>query len=184
MPGFQKGGDIAQKIGAMLGNWAAGPGAAGQGFFRAAEVAGGGAHKFVYGAGKFFGKNFKPWEAVKYAKWIGNLGKALGAAGAVISVVVEIRNEIQAEQQQLKLTESRNEVRNQFREMARNLSDSFESQYREFESVQYDGEVDALRSIRNQLVGGHAGLSEESKTFVALAARADELIRHLNEGPN
>ena len=70
----------------MLGNWAAGPGAAGQGFFRAAEVAGGGAHKFVYGAGKFFDKNFKPWEAVKYAKWIGNLGKALGGwPGALLA---------------------------------------------------------------------------------------------------
>ena len=136
IPGYQRGGDIAQKIGAMLGNWAAGPGAAGQGFFRAAHVAGGKAHKFVYKAGKFFGKNFKPWEAVKYAKWIGNLGKALGAAGAVISVVVEVRNEIQAEQQQLKLAESRNEVRNQFREMARNLTYAFESQVREFESVQ------------------------------------------------
>ncbi|MCX6879185.1 MAG: hypothetical protein NTW21_36085 [Verrucomicrobia bacterium] len=177
--GLQKGGDIAQKIGVMLGNWAAGPKAAGGGFFRAAEVAGGNAHKFVYEAGKFFGKNFKPWEAVKYAKWIGNVGKALGAAGALIAVVVEIRNEQQEQERQLKLSDSRNDVRSQFREMARNLADAFLSQYHQFESVQYDCELEALRSMRNQLVGGLAGRTEESQAFVKLAARADDLIRIL-----
>lgn len=120
---------------------------------------------------------------MKYAKWIGNLGKALGAAGAVVAVVVEIRNEQQAQEKQLKLAETRNDVRSQFRQMARNLSDAFGEQFCEFESVQYDGELEALRSIRNQLVGGLAGRSAESQTFAELAARVDQSIRDLNEKP-
>ncbi len=177
--GLKKGVDVASRLGSLLSNWAVGPNGAGQGFFRAAEVAGGNAHRFVYDAGKFFGKNFKPWEAVKYAKWIGNLGKALGAAGAVISVVVEFRNEQHEQERQLKLADNRNDVRTQFQEMSRNLSDAFWSQYKEFENVQYDGELEALQSMRNQLVGGLAGRTEESQMFVQLGERADGLLRLL-----
>ncbi len=35
-------------------------------------------------------------------------------------------------------------------------------QFREFECVQYDVELEALRSIRNQPVGGLTGRSDES----------------------
>ena len=63
--------------------------------------------------------------------------------------------------------------------MARALSDAFWSQFHEYERVQYDGELEALRGMRIQLVSGQTGRSEESERFAALAARADELIRAL-----
>ena len=179
LSGLRKGADIAQRIGNLLGNWAAGPKAAGGGFFSASQAAGGQAHRFVYDAGKFFGKNFKPFEAVKYAKWIGNLGRVLGAAGAIISVVVEIRDEKKDQKRQLELAGHRSDARTQFREMARALSDAFWSQFHEYERVQYDAELDALGGMRNQLVSGQTGRSEESDRFAALAERADELIRAL-----
>ena len=175
--GWREKADLAKKFGAMLHNWAAGPKAGGGMFYRASEVAGGQAHKVVVEVGKLFGAKFKPWEAVKYAKWAGNIGKAIGAAGAVFAIILEIREEQKAQEHQLKLRESRNEVRNQFQDMATDLSDAFSSNYAEYENVRYDGELEALRNIRESLLGNLAGRGEESKKFVAIATDADVLIR-------
>jgi tRNA U34 5-carboxymethylaminomethyl modifying GTPase MnmE/TrmE len=176
--GLKAGADVAQNIGGMLANWAAGP-KAGGGFLSAAQAAGGEAHRFVYDVGKFFGKNFKPWEAVKWAQWLGNVGKALGVAGQILSVVAEIHDEIQDQKRQLELAGHRNDCRAQFREMAASLRSAFETQYKEYEQVQFDAEIGALRSILGQIVSDLSSRSGESKAFTAIAAKADELIRML-----
>lgn len=177
--GLKAGADVAQNIGGMLANWAAGP-KAGGGFLSATQATGGEAHRFVYDAGKFFGKNFKPWEAVKWARWLGNVGKALGVAGQILSVVVEIQDEIQDQKRQTELAGHRNDCRAQFREMAAILRSAFGAQYRDYERIQFDSEIAALQSIRDQLLGDQSSRSEESKAFTVIAAKADELIRMLN----
>jgi hypothetical protein len=179
MSGFHQGADYAHRIGGMLVNWAAGPKSAGGGLFSASQAAGGQAHRFVYDVGKFFGKNFKPWEAVRYAKWVGNIGKALGAAGIVIRVVSEIHEETQQQEQRKKLAEHRNDIRVQFREMAKSVEDEFWSQFSEYERVQYESELEALRGMINQISTTRNNRSCEAKRFLSIAVKADELVRSL-----
>jgi hypothetical protein len=63
--------------------------------------------------------------------------------------------------------------------MAASLRSAFETQYKEYEQVQFDAEIGALRSILGQIVSDLSSRSGESKAFTAIAAKADELIRML-----
>lgn len=172
--------DWGRKVGGLLENWGSGPRALGGEFLSASQAAGGQAHRFVYDAGKFFGKNFKPWEAVKIGQWIGNVGKILGLLGPAISLVTEILDEVKQRERQAKLADDRNDIRSQYREMARTVSQQFWSQFEEYERVQYDGELAALVGLRNQLIEDQSARSTEAIAFSDVGARANELIRSLH----
>ena len=87
-------GDFLEKAGKNVADYAlANPGANGL-----RQFAGGNAHALVKDIGHFFGHNFKPWEAVKFAKGINAAGKALGVFGVILSVGMQAKEDQEAEQ--------------------------------------------------------------------------------------
>ena len=50
-------------------------------------------HSAVPKTGKLFGKQFRPWEAVKVTRGIANLGRGIAVGGAILSLVLQFKEE-------------------------------------------------------------------------------------------
>jgi GTP-binding protein EngB required for normal cell division len=98
------------------------------------QVAGTAGHQIVYTVGKFFGKNFKPWEAVKMAK---GLGQAIGIIGMVMSayeVYEQLNEDAKADERRRKHEQQLHEARAQIR----NLAEAITAQLYEVYQQEYD----------------------------------------------
>jgi GTP-binding protein EngB required for normal cell division len=117
------------------------------------QVAGTAGHQIVYNVGKFFGKNFKPWEAVKMAK---GLGQAMGILGMVMSayeVYDQLNEDSKADERQRMHEQQLHEARAQIR----NLAEAMTAQLREVYQQEYDlpivgSIVDSLHSERDRVL--------------------------------
>ncbi len=115
--------DFASKVmksGEWLSKMAMGPNASSgwQAIFKLGSYSGSKAHEAVLTVGHFFGKKFKPWEAVKIAGKIGKAGKILGVGGCLLGVAVQIWQDKQEEKMEKQLLQYRSEIRNIFTEAA------------------------------------------------------------------
>lgn len=114
-------GDFLEKAGKNVADYAlANPGANGL-----RQFAGGNAHALVKDIGHFFGHNFKPWEAVKFAKGINVAGKALGVFGVILSVGMQAKEDQEAEQRAQDMRKGRESVRGGFSQAAQSVSRHF-----------------------------------------------------------
>lgn len=62
-----------------------------KGFLKNADVAGGKMHQVILKIGQKIGHKFKPWEAVKLAKIIGNIAKGIGVALGGLGIALDIK---------------------------------------------------------------------------------------------
>lgn len=88
------------------------------GIFKLNQYSGTATHNAVKAAGHFFGKSFKPWEAVKWTRAIANAGRVLAVAGTVLTFVLQIKEDADAAKLEVDLRESRSAVRAGFSEAA------------------------------------------------------------------
>ena len=165
--------DIGERAGVEISNLATKTGAtsAGQTFLRASNAAGSSLHQGVYSVGKFLGFNFKPWQAVNFAKNIGNVAKVLGSFLSVGTLAMDLYAKQHEEEQDKKLADARREITSQFIALAKNLDSQVEIQLREVEAQVYgktekqiaearQNEEEAISSS-NQWVGELAALRKE-----------------------
>lgn len=107
-------------------------------------------HTFVKAAGKTFGYKFKPWEAVKISKKIGNTAKFLGPAVALIGVASEgyaIYEESKREQNILNI---RRNIQQQFQCVSNDLKLQIDGQLQEFEQQIYDDIQSTVSQARRE----------------------------------
>lgn len=71
-------------------------------------------HEGVIWVGHAFGHKFVPWEAVKWARGIGNAGRVLGIVGAGLGIALQIVNDKQEDKAELQLIQGRSEIRSAF----------------------------------------------------------------------
>ena len=131
------------------------------------QVAGTAGHQIVYNVGKFFGKNFKPWEAVKTAKGLGQAIGILGIALSAYEVYEQVNEDTKTDERRRKHEKQRQEARAQIRKLAEAMS----TQLREVYQQDYDLPViglivEQINASRDQL------LTKESN--------AKELVEHLS----
>jgi GTP-binding protein EngB required for normal cell division len=88
------------------------------GLFRLDQYSGTAIHDAVKALGHFFGKSFKPWEAVKWTRWIANAGRVLAVAGTALTFILQIKEDADAAQLETDLRESRSAVRSGFNDVA------------------------------------------------------------------
>ena len=139
------------------------PGNVQRGFlYGAKEVAGGGVHKVIYAGGKFFGKKFRPWEAVRMAKGVGNAMVLLGAAIAVYEIYETVNAGIEAENQERKREQERNEFRNEIAKIGKQMSEQISNVYKS----EFDQQI--IEDISNCLTGARDELLAEQSVNKAL----------------
>jgi small GTP-binding protein len=88
------------------------------GLFKLNQYSGTAGHDAVKAVGHFFGKSFKPWEAVKWTRAVANAGRVLAVAGTVLTFVLQIKEDADAAQLEKDLRESRSAVRSGFNDAA------------------------------------------------------------------
>lgn len=95
----------------------------------------------AYKVGKFFKIKFKPWGAVKAAKFVNKIGKVLVAIGPIIDVILKIWEEEKEEENQANLQEARNDVRSYYREEAEKIKQDYIRKFDEKVLPLFDTEI-------------------------------------------
>lgn len=92
---------------------------------KASQAAGSQTHKVVLTLGEKMGYKFKPWEAAKIAKNIGNVAKFVGPVLSVLRLVLDIKEVVDEEVKLKKIRKAQEEHKQNFR----NIADEIEEQY-------------------------------------------------------
>ncbi len=106
--------------------------------------------KLVYKTGKFIGIKFKPFGAIKAAKFIRNLGPIFAIGGVVFDVAMTGKEEYDDEKNQRQLRNARNQVREDFRKVAEEMVKEYELNIEEAISF-YDEELNDIENNQQEL---------------------------------
>lgn len=97
------------------------------------EMAGSAGHQLIYNVGKMFGKNFKPWEAVKMAKGLGQALAFVGIAMSAYEIYEQVNEDAKAHEKQRQIEQQLQEARAQIRAladaMAAQLLETYQKEY-------------------------------------------------------
>jgi GTP-binding protein EngB required for normal cell division len=145
----------------------------------AKEVAGGVLHRGIYQAAKIAGKKFKPWEAVRWTKGVGQVMAILGVAFAAYEVYEQVNEGIEAEERQRKADQQLSEIR---RDIS-NLAEAMVAQIQQVVQQEYEMPVlapilDSLNAARDQRLAEEAS----NRDLVnGLSTRRSELKGYLEQ---
>ena len=145
--------------------------------FKLNQYSGTTAHGMVKDIGHFFGKSFKPWEAVKWTRWIANAGRVLQGAGAALHVILQIKEDADAAKLESDLRESRSAVRAGFNEASYEVELHFDKEIGSYvdrtigqrlaEVDQQIKQLSALRQSRGNLSQDIVGLLNETRGLIS-----------------
>ena len=146
------------------------------GIFKLNQYSGTATHNAVKAVGHFFGKSFKPWEAVKWTRAIANAGRVLAVAGTVLTFVLQIKEDADAAKLEVDLRESRSAVRAGFNEVANVIEMHFGEAtgtcvsqtigQRLAEVDQQLAELRQMRASRGSMFEQLVGLLEETQALI------------------
>lgn len=177
MKNIKKASDISSKLGEFLvrNSFTPKTGTLG-GLFKLNQYSGTATHGAVKAIGKFFGKSFKPWEAVKWTRTVANVGRVFAVAGTVLTFVLQIKEDADAAQLEVDLRESRSAVRSGFNDAAHVIEMHFDRATQSFvsstissEIENVDSQLDELRNLqqtRSNLFQNLLGLLEETRELI------------------
>ena len=174
---LKKASDISSKLGEFLvrNSFTPKAGTLG-GLFKLNQYSGTATHGAVKAIGKFFGKSFKPWEAVKWTRTVANVGRVFAVAGTVLTFVLLIKEDADAAQLEVDLRESRSAVRSGFNDAAHVIEMHFDKATQSYvssaissEIENVDSQLDELRNLqqtRSDLFQNLLGLLEETRELI------------------
>lgn len=177
MKNLKKASDISSKLGEFLvrNSFTPKTGTLG-GLFKLNQYSGTATHGAVKAVGKFFGKSFKPWEAVKWTRTVANVGRVFAVAGTALTFVLQIKEDADAAQLEVDLRESRSAVRSGFNDAAHVIEMHFDKATQSFvssaissEIENVDSQLDELRNLqqtRSDLFQNLLGLLEETRELI------------------
>jgi putative GTPase len=177
MKNLKKASDISSKLGEFLvrNSFTPKTGTLG-GLFKLNQYSGTATHGAVKAIGKFFGKSFKPWEAIKWTRTVANVGRVFAVAGTVLTFVLQIKEDADAAQLEVDLRESRSAVRSGFNDAAHVIEMHFDKATQSFvssaissEIENVDSQLDELRNLqqtRSDLFQNLLGLLEETRELI------------------
>ena len=145
--------DILNKISRFAEGFAINKDAVSAGAKGLKAVSGSNAHTVIYNVGKFFGHNFKPYEAVKYADKVAKVGSIVGKIAIVLPFLVAGYEEYAESKYAEEIKEERQKVRQSYDEIANNIKTSFQKQFDKLIAESYDIELsnttEIIQGIRN-----------------------------------
>ena len=175
---MKQGGDITYRLGQFLVSKSFTPTTSTfSGLFKLNQYSGTATHGMVKSIGNFFGKSFKPWEAVKWTSKIANAARVLAVAGAVLSIVAQIKEDVDAAKLERDLREGRAAVRAGFDEAAHAVelhydkaTDAYVDQTIGKRIAEIDEELEELRNMqesRSGLFQELNGLLEDTRGLIS-----------------
>lgn len=143
-------------------------------FLKTSEVAGSKLHEIVKLVGGMLGHKFKPWEAVKIAKNIGNAAKVAGPVLSVFGLIFDAKETVDEAQQSERIAQEQLKYRQYFIDIANDL----EQQYMEHVSglfVFYKSRLEEIHASRSQIQHMIADRSSMSGELTALKSQLTDI---------
>ena len=181
MSKLKKASDISSKLGEFLVRNSFSPktGTLG-GLFKLDQYSGTAAHGAVKTIGNFFGKSFKPWEAVKWTRAVANVGRVLAVAGTALTFILQIKEDADAAQLEKDLRESRSAVRSGFNDAAHMIEMHYDQATGAYVASTLTKEVEDIDKQLTELRDMQQSRSELFQGIVGLLNETRELIRDLH----
>lgn len=137
---------------------------------KTSSFSGSSAHNTIYSVGKSLGFKFKPWGAVKYAKFLGYAGVAVGVIGIGIQLYSLINGQEEEKKKERELNEARQALRKPFEKRAQDVE------------LTYNKELDlwiedSLEPAEKELKAEIASLRESESNRQREYSEADRLLR-------
>ncbi|MDT2732608.1 50S ribosome-binding GTPase [Streptococcus parauberis] len=129
-------------------------------------------HELVLNVGHFFGKSFKPWEAVKWVKGISMAGKALGIFGVVFSLGMQVKDDIDSDNREKEMRSNREKLRAGFNDAANELNNHFTKMLDDYVAKYYLSEIN---DIDSQIEKINSLKTEKSNELDVLESAAKEI---------
>lgn len=184
--------DALKDVGKFLGitgngfkNWCVNAENVGKGL---KALSGSDAHKFVLGVGHFFGKKFKPYEALKIVNKFGKAGKVISKVGSKVGIIagiasplIAVYEEYQEGENEKSIIDARFETRNNFRLWANDIMKNASDKKDELLSSIHDKELANINDRINSLRNEEKLQSEQSKSLLDLESRINSIVKCVKE---
>lgn len=137
--------DVSSKACKMAGGQAAN-------FAKISAASGSQMHNMVLQIGHFFGKTFKPWEAVRVAANIGKVAKVLEPILAVVPIVLDVIGKVKDEKDSKRIQEARQQTFNQFASIASGIVTEIDKQYLEMNNQVFKARINEIAKVRDGII--------------------------------
>ncbi|MCE5221174.1 MAG: 50S ribosome-binding GTPase [Clostridium sp.] len=151
-------------------------------------LAGSDAHKFVLKVGSFFGKKFKPYEAVKIAGKIGKagevlskVGKGVGVVGALVAPVIAFYDEYEEDKYEDNIKNARIQTRDNFRTLANDIRKNFNEAKKDIVKNIYEKELNNIEYESNSLRNKDIIKSKNAQELIEIQEEIKEIVNEINK---
>ena len=117
------------------------------------QYSGTAAHKTIKMVGHFFGKSFKPWQAVKWTRVVANAGRVLAVVGPIVECILQIKEDADAAQLERDLRESRSAIRSGFNDAAHAIETHYDQSTDTFVANTITKEIESVDAQLAELRG-------------------------------
>ncbi|OEF96165.1 GTPase [Desulfuribacillus alkaliarsenatis] len=181
MSKMQTASDVSSKLGEFLvrNSFASNSGSM-IGLFKLNQYSGTSTHNAVKVIGNFFGKKFKPWEAVKWTRNVANVGRVFVIVGTVLTFALQIKEDADAAQLESDLRESRAAVRLGFNDAAHAIEMHYDKATQTYISSTFSGEIEDVDKQLSELRDMQEVRSNLFENILELLEKTRYLIRDLH----
>lgn len=138
-------------------------------------------HTVVKQVGGFFGKKFRPWEAVKMTSKIGKVAKFAGPALSVLTIGLDIYEKTENEKQIRKIQDSKNQFFTNISIYGSNILKEIENNINDYFVNSYDSRLDILNNQKIEMINTESENSKFSDAIKNLDAEYIDFIELIEE---
>lgn len=143
-------------------------------------VSGSDAHKVIYNVGKFFGHNFKPYEAVKYADKVAKVGNIVGKVAVVLPFLVAGWEEYAESKYAELIKEERQKVRASYGEIAKEINESFQKQFKQMLAESFGVELENTESIMANIRDAEKSKADDVMLIHSLLKECNKILQEIS----
>lgn len=121
-------------------------------FAKSGEISGSSGHKLVKDIGGFLGTKFKPWQAVKITKNVGNIAKIAGPVLAVFSVGFEIYGAVKEEKELKSIVNSKIKMNEDFSEIAKEIISGIKKNFDDYLINNVDSKIKEYQTKKIDII--------------------------------
>ena len=138
-------------------------------------------HNLVTQIGHFFGKSFKPWEAVHIAAKIGKVTKVLGPILAGVPIILDIISKVKGDIDLKKVQDAKNQTFNQFSSVVSDIISEIQEQYKKLDSVIFGSKIKEIANIRDGLIEQNNENSDYVERLKAIRGKLTTLVMEISK---
>jgi len=151
------------------------------GLYKLNQYSGTNTHEWVKAIGKLLGKKFRPFEAVKWTKFIANAGRFLAVAGTVLTFVFQYKEDTEQEALEKELRRAREAVRTGFNDAADSIKMHFDQGTGKFVSDAFDPELEEIKKQLDEIIAIKKASADSFEDLSRLLNITRQLIQELHD---